>query len=573
MYVSTEALKNYFLNLNLVTPNDISLAETQSYKTGDSLTNVLISQAKITQESAQKANAHILGLQYVDLQNKNINFETISVIPEIICQEYQIIAYNINGKNIEIAMLDIDNLTYLEDIKNKFNYNFLPRLTNSKSIENALSKYKETLKNEFHRSIDKEIKNLKQIINIEELATDIGVTKIVDLIISYALLENSSDIHIEPHNSGVEIRYRNSGKLYNIMSLPYKINAGLISRIKFLSGLDVYTNNQPQEGKFQIEESGIKITFRTILNPVYFGEKAVIHINKENKIGFTLESLGFFGKNLNKIHRIIQKKNGIILVTGPTNSGKTTLLYTMLDMINESHLNIATIEDPIEYQLPYINQTQINPEIGLNFPNGLRSILKQDPDIIMVGEIRDEETANIVFNASLNGRLILSTIHSNSLVNTIERLQQIKIPKFLLTTNLKMIINQRLVRRLNVDKEKYHMTDTELIELSKNIDLDKMLNILKEENIIGQYQTWRDVDFYRPNPNIPETDQYKGQIIISEILEMDEIIKDAILTGTPTKTLENTIKGQNMSLLENGIIMSIKGETSIDEVFRVINQT
>jgi type II secretory ATPase GspE/PulE/Tfp pilus assembly ATPase PilB-like protein len=302
-------------------------------------------------------------------------------------------------------------------------------------------------------------------------------------------------------------------------------------------------------------------------------KKAVIHINKENKIGFTLESLGFFGKNLNKIHRIIQKKNGIILVTGPTNSGKTTLLYTMLDMINESHLNIATIEDPIEYQLPYINQTQINPEIGLNFPNGLRSILKQDPDIIMVGEIRDEETANIVFNASLNGRLILSTIHSNSLVNTIERLQQIKIPKFLLTTNLKMIINQRLVRRLNVDKEKYHMTDTELIELSKNIDLDKMLNILKEENIIGQYQTWRDVDFYRPNPNIPETDQYKGQIIISEILEMDEIIKDAILTGTPTKTLENTIKGQNMSLLENGIIMSIKGETSIDEVFRVINQT
>ena len=573
MYVSTEAIKKYLIDLHLVTANDIKLAESQSYKTGDNLTNVLISQAKITEETAQKANAHVLGIPYVNLENKNIPFETLSIIPEIVCRAYNVIAFNKNGNDVEIALTDIDNLKFIEETQNNLNIKFLPRLTNSNSLEISINKYKNILKNEFITNIEKETKNLKQIINLDDLSTDLNITRIFDLIISYALLENASDIHIEPHTTGLWIRYRNSGKLYNIMSLPHKLNDGIIARIKYLSKLDININNYPQEGRFQIEEMGLKITFRTILTPVYLGEKAVIHIIKENKIGFTLESLGFFGNNLNKIHNILNKKTGIILSTGPSNSGKTSLLYTMLDMLNNTHMNIATIEDPIEYQLPYINQTQINPDIGLNFPNGIRGILKQDPDILMIGEIREAETANIVFNAGLNGRMILSTMHSNSISETIYRLKQMNVPSFLINGNLKMIINQRLLKRLGTGKEKYFMNDTELIELSKYIDLDKTLKTLKEEGIIGHNSTWREVPFYRANKDINEENAYNGQIIASEVLEINETIKDLINKDISQKEFENVIKTNiNMTLLENGIINAIKGETSLQEVFKLINE-
>ena len=573
MYVSTEAIKKYLIDLHLVTANDIKLAESQSYKTGDNLTNVLISQAKITEETAQKANAHVLGIPYVNLENKNIPFETLSIIPEIVCRAYNVIAFNKNGNDVEIALTDIDNLKFIEETQNNLNIKFLPRLTNSNSLEVSINKYKNILKNEFITNIEKETKNLKQIINLDDLSTDLNITRIFDLIISYALLENASDIHIEPHTTGLWIRYRNSGKLYNIMSLPHKLNDGIIARIKYLSKLDININNYPQEGRFQIEEMGLKITFRTILTPVYLGEKAVIHIIKENKIGFTLESLGFFGNNLNKIHNVLNKKTGIILSTGPSNSGKTSLLYTMLDMLNNTHMNIATIEDPIEYQLPYINQTQINPDIGLNFPNGIRGILKQDPDILMIGEIREAETANIVFNAGLNGRMILSTMHSNSISETIYRLKQMNVPSFLINGNLKMIINQRLLKRLGTGKEKYFMNDTELIELSKYIDLDKTLNTLKEEGIVGHNSTWREVPFYRANKDINEENAYNGQIIASEVLEINETIKDLINKDISQKEFENVIKTNiNMTLLENGIINAIKGETSLEEVFKLINE-
>ncbi len=570
MYVSTEALKSYLLNLNLVTPNDIDLAEKQSYKTGDSLTNVLVSQAKINEETAQKANAHVLGMHFVDLNKKDIPFEIFSIIPEIICRNYNFIPYSKNGNNVEIALLDTDNLKFLEEVKNNQEIKFLPRLTTSKSLEYAINNYKTILKKEFINKIEKEITTLKQIISLDDLAIDLNITKILDLIISYALLENASDIHIEPHHNEIVIRYRNNGRLYHIMSLPYKLNSGIISRIKYLSKLDLNINSYPQEGKFEIEESGIKIMFRTILTPVYFGEKAVIHIIRENRIGFTLESLGFFGKTLNKIHAALHKKNGIILVGGPSGSGKTTTIYTMLDMVNDRHLNISTIEDPVEYQLPFINQTQINPEIGFNFPNGLRSILKQNPDVLMVGEIREEETANMVFNAGSNNQLIFSTIHTNTIPESINRLKQMMVPNFLIASNLKIIINQRLVKRLGIDKEKYFMNDTELIELSKYINLDHMLKILKEENIIGHNDTWRDIGFYKPTKNINPN---SAQIAIYEVIEVNEPIKDLILKNFTTKELTDKLKDtENMTLLESGLMLAIKGETTIEEVFRVINE-
>jgi len=298
-----------------------------------------------------------------------------------------------------------------------------------------------------------------------------------------------------------------------------------------------------------------------------------MRILKENAHGFSLETLGFHGEALERIHNSLIQKTGMVLATGPTGSGKTTTLYTMLDILNKPEVNISTVEDPIEYQMPRVNQTQVKPEIGLTFANGLRSLLRQDPDIIMVGEIRDGETAGLAVNASLTGHLVLSTIHTNSAAGAIPRLIDMGIEPFLITATVKVIIAQRLVRRLTSNKEKYFLSDAEFKNLARVVDLDRVLTFLKTENIVGAKDTWDKISFYKPVKSTEFEDGYSNRIGMHEVLKISPTIKDMIITGKSQDDIEVQAKKEGMmTMLEDGVYQAVLGVTSLEEVFRVVSE-
>ncbi|MEK7120467.1 MAG: GspE/PulE family protein, partial [Patescibacteria group bacterium] len=347
----------------------------------------------------------------------------------------------------------------------------------------------------------------------------------------------------------------------------------ITARIKVLSNLKLDEKRLPQDGRFKIELEGEKVSFRVSILPVYYGEKTVMRILRETGQGFTLESLGFHGEGMDRIYNATKQTTGMILATGPTGSGKTTTLYTVLDILNQPDVNISTIEDPIEYQMPRVNQTQVKPEIGLTFSNGLRSLVRQDPDILMVGEIRDKETASLAINAALTGHLVLSTLHTNSAAGTMPRLIDMGAESFLIVSTIKVIIGQRLVRKLSKDVDKYFLNKAEIANLSKQIDLERVLNLLIVEKIIDKKTTWEKVPFYKPKKSKKEEDGYSGRIGIHEVLKMSATIKDLVMKGATSDEIEAQAKKEGMTtMLEDGIFKAVQGVTSLEEVLRVVTE-
>jgi len=329
----------------------------------------------------------------------------------------------------------------------------------------------------------------------------------------------------------------------------------------------------PQDGRFKIESAGVKVAFRVSILPVYFGDKTVMRLLRESVSGFSLESLGFHGLGLERIYEATRQRVGLILTTGPTGSGKTTTLYTILDILNTPDVNISTIEDPIEYQMTRVNQTQVKSEIGLTFANGLRSLVRQDPDIIMVGEIRDTETASLAVNAALTGHLVLSTLHTNSAAATMPRLLDMDIEAFLIVSTVNVIIGQRLVRRLCNVKEKYFLSPDEIEILGKSVNLDRIMSVLKEEKLVAPNAEWKDVPFYRPKKSSESEDGYKGRVGIHEIMKMSSAIRELIIKGATATEIEAQAKKEGMTtMLEDGIIKSMQGVTTIEEVLRVVSE-
>jgi type IV pilus assembly protein PilB len=293
---------------------------------------------------------------------------------------------------------------------------------------------------------------------------------------------------------------------------------------------------------------------------------------KESSAGFTLEVLGFHGEGLERIHKATKLTTGMILATGPTGSGKTTTLYTMLDILNTPDVNISTIEDPIEYQMNRVNQTQVKPEIGFSFSTGLRTLVRQDPDIIMVGEIRDNETASLAINAALTGHLVLSTLHTNSAAGAIPRLLDMKVEPFLLVSTLNTVIGQRLVRRLTEKKERYFLTKDEISMLGKTIDLDHVLQFLTDEKVIEKGATWETIPFFRPKSADGE-EGYSGRMGIHEVLKMSPAIKELVMKGGTDKQIEEQAKKEGMlTMIEDGIFKAVQGLTTIEEILRVVSE-
>ncbi len=584
MRIKDEQLKRFVLDAGLIKKSDIAAVEKVAKEERRTLAEALISQGHMTEDDMRRVESYVLGIPFVSLKNIKIEFDILTLIPEPVARNHNIIAFKKTDDELEIAMLDTADLPAIDFVKKKVGLKILPRLTDSDSMRIALRQYQKTLKDEFGEIIMKDASALQVIAEMEEggemsekdlkkIAEDLPVVRIVDTLLRHAIIQGASDIHVEPMEEEVVVRYRIDGILSDAMKLPRHASGTIVARIKVLSNLKLDQKRMPQDGRFKMEMDGQKVAFRVSILPVFFGEKIVMRLLRESRSGFSLEGIGFHGSTLERIHKATRSTTGIILVTGPTGSGKSTTLYTILDLLNTPEVNICTIEDPIEYQMPRINQSQVKPEIGFTFSVGLRSLMRQDPDIIMVGEIRDEETASLAINAALTGHLVLATVHTNSASGTVARLIDMGIESFLLVSTLRVVIGQRLVRKLSEDKLPYVLTKAEREELALHVNLDVILNTLKEENIVKKDATWNDIQFFHPKEKGETEDGYKGRMGIHEVLEVSPTIKEMVMSGKTGDEIEVQARKEGMlTMIEDGIYKAAKGLTSIEEVLRVINE-
>ncbi len=587
MHIDQDRLYKFIIDSGLITKEDYEIIKQKADEKNEPIQKMLISMGKISEDDFLRIQAYLVGIPFVDLSNTKVTLDTLILIPEPIARKHNIVAYNKKDDYLEVALMDGDDLNAIDFIKKKTGLRVLPRLTNPSSVRNLLLQYQKSLKADFGDIIQKEIVNLNQdkeknsnnisidtnnIEDLKKMADDLPIIKIVDTLLNHAVIQGVSDIHIEHSDQNTIIRYRIDGLLHDAMILPKNTGPSITARIKVLSNLKLDEKRLPQDGRFKIELNGEKISFRVSILPTYYGEKIVMRLLRENVSGFTLEGLGFHGQGLDDMHEALNYSEGMILTTGPTGSGKTTTLYTMLDILNTPDVNISTVEDPIEYQIKRINQTQIRSDIGFTFASGLRSLLRQDPDIIMVGEIRDNETASLAINASLTGHLVLSTLHTNSAAGAIPRLIDMKCEPFLIVSTIKVIIAQRLVRRLSDDKIKYFLNENEILELNKKVNLDRVLEYLKKEKIIEINTTWKDIPFYKPNKIDDNNDGYKSRIGIHETLKVTTTIKELVMQNKTADEIEEQAKKEGMlTMIEDGIFKAVQGLTSIEEVLRVAN--
>jgi type IV pilus assembly protein PilB len=576
-------LKRFVLDSGLVPRKDVDAAEKTAEKEKSTLAEALVSKGAMTEDDLRRVESYVLGIPFVSLKDKKIDFEILSLIPEPVARNHNIIAYKKTEDTLEVAMLDTADLPAIDFIKKKVGLKINPRLTDTDSLKSALRQYQKTLKDEFGDLIIKETSALKVISDsdgeevseqdLKKLAEDLPVVRIVDTLLHHAIIQNASDIHMEPMEQELLVRYRIDGILHDAMTLPKHAAQTITARVKVLSNLKLDQKRLPQDGRFKMEMDGQKVSFRVSVLPTFFGEKVVMRLLRENRSGFTLESIGFHGQALERIHDATKQTTGIVLVTGPTGSGKSTTLYTILDIVNTPEVNISTIEDPIEYQMPRINQTQVKPDIGFTFATGLRSLMRQDPDIIMVGEIRDQETASLAINAALTGHLVLATVHTNSAAGTIARLVDMGVETFLLVSTLRVAVGQRLVRRLCESKEPYTLTSNERADLGKHVDLDRVLSVLKEEGVVKENATWNSIPFYHAKEGQESPDGYKGRMGIHEVLYMSPTIKDLVMGEGTTDAVDAQARKEGMlSMVEDGIFKAALGQTTVEEVLRVISE-
>ena len=580
MRVEPQQLKNFLLDANLVKEDQFDESLKMSRETEQKIGDVLVSRGFIKHEELAKLEAYILGIPFVNLEKEKIDIEALKIIPEPIARTHNIVSFKKRGNTLEVAMLDPDDLGTIDFIKRKANLKILPRLTTIESIKNVLRQYHQSLEAEFGSIIRKEAgeikalreeENVPETAELEKVAEEVPIIKIVDTLLKHAILQRASDIHIEPFEKEVMVRYRIDGILREAMILPKNVLTGIVARIKVLSNLKLDEHRLPQDGRFKAETEDYKYSIRVSILPVFEGEKVVMRLLAENTGALTLEELGLRGEALEEIRINLRKPVGMILITGPTGCGKTTSLYAMVEILNTPEVNISSVEDPVEYRIPRVNQTQINPKIGLTFASGLRSLVRQDPDIIMVGEIRDEETVGLAINAALTGHLVLSTIHTNTAAGAIPRLIDMKAEPFLISSTLSVILAQRLVRRLTDDKMAYKLKPVELKEMKKYCNLDRIMQILKQEKIVKENDDWGDINFYRPKISKERPEGYRGRVGIYEVLPVTPSIKEMIVKQATADQIQDQARNEGMiTMIEDGFIKAVQGQTSIEEILRVI---
>lgn len=582
MHVSESELKEFIIDSGLVAKKEIDAAAEEAKKRGQSLGDVLVSRGSLTEDALRRIQAYVLGIPFVNLKDHRVPADVLALIPEPIARTHNIIAYKKEGDSLEVAMLDVEDLASIDSVRKKTGLKILSRLTDTESIKYTLLQYQKSLKDEFGDIISTEASKIRVIAegnkdlssdDLRKMAEDLPIVRVVDTLLRHAIVQGASDIHIEPMEKELLVRYRIDGILHDAMTLPSVAAAGIVARIKVLANLKLDEKRLPQDGRFKMETGADRVSFRVSILPTFFGEKTVMRLLRETGEGFTLEVLGLHGENMERIHKALKQTTGIILISGPTGSGKTTTLYTMLDILNQPDVNISTIEDPIEYQMKRVNQTQVNPAIGFTFANGLRSLVRQDPDIIMVGEIRDGETASLAINAALTGHLVLSTIHTNSAAGAIPRLIDMGVEPFLLTSTVRVIIGQRLVRQLTEHKKEYALDKAMRAKIASEEEFNAALKALHDEKLVKKGSTFDTIPFYRPVASADGADGYKNRIGIHEVLSVSSAIREIILHSSTSDAIEAQAKKEGMlTMIEDGLYKAARGITSIEEVLRTVTE-
>jgi len=540
------------LKQNLITQAQVEKAKDEVKRTGIKLEKALEKLGFITEEDIAEARAAASGFLYMNLADYVIDAELIKLIPESVAIKYKAVPLFKIMDALTVAMVEPGDIQALDHIRRISKVGSVePVLVSAKSIEKILDSYygQGNSVEEIVRIIESK-KLLADKGGLTEVAEEPPVIKLVNILVSEAVKDRVSDIHIEPEQAVLRVRYRIDGILHEVHSLPKKLQNAVISRIKILAEMDIAENRRPQDGKISVKLENKDLDIRVSTFPTVHGENVVMRLLDRTSILLGLKDLGFTKENLEIFSKMILQPNGIILVTGPTGSGKTTTLYSALSTISSMEKNIITIEDPVEYELPLIRQTQVNPKADITFANGLRSILRQDPDVIMVGEIRDKETAEVAIQASLTGHLVFSTLHTNDAPSSLTRLIDMGLEPFLISSSLILIVAQRLVRQICPKcKEEYSPTPSALQDLG----LDAKVKFFRGKGCPACKNTG-----------------FLGRIGIFEVLVLNETIRKMVEERNSADTIRNKAIELGMkSLREDGLEKARLGLTTIEEILRV----
>jgi len=578
-----EKLLDLLQSKKIITPDKIGEIKAAIQKDNLDLGTYLIGQKILDEEKLTEIKAELNGLPYA-LLNDEVPEQILNFLPEEIARTYRIICFGQENKNIKVGLVE-PNLKSMEAV------NFLVAdekltvqyyLISNASYQKIFKQYQK-LEEEISSALEVKAKEEgEELVAIktesegvsEEDINSAPVSRIVSVVIRHAVEARASDIHIEPFAKESRVRYRIDGILHTSLTLPKSIHNAIIARIKVLAKLKLDETRIPQDGRIRLLVNNREVDFRVSTLPLASQEKVVMRILDTSRGAPTLEGLGFSKLALRRILEGIKKTSGIFLVTGPTGSGKTTTLYAVLNILNQDGVNISTLEDPIEYEIKGINQSQIRPKIGFSFASGLRSLLRQDPNIIMVGEVRDEETAELSIHASLTGHLVLSTLHTNDALGAVFRLLDMKIERFLLSSTLKTVVAQRLARRLcehckqptQLSSDANQEIIDELKKVPENIVKEELPEITTADSILEKYKIFKAVGCARC-----ENTGYSSRVAIIEVIDINDSLKEMINNGDKNLNLEAIIKSEDfVTIKQDGIIKVLQGLTTMEEVLRVI---
>ncbi|MDO8509793.1 MAG: ATPase, T2SS/T4P/T4SS family [bacterium] len=557
----------------LLDPKDLKISQLKAEKSKRSLEDILISDGLVDETELYQKAGELLNIPSITLKGKEIKKETLNLIPAPVAGTHQVVAFESDAHTVSVAMVDPTDIQTVEFLRRKTGLEPKVFITTPGDIKEILRNYHAELEEDLkvvQVATDGEVANTKEL---KKAAEEVSVINIVNSVLEHAVYEGASDIHIEPGEKETTIRYRIDGILKSVMTLPHLIQNGITARIKILANLKLDEHMVPQDGRFKILVQDERLAFRVSILPVYDGEKIVMRLLHEGTKPLTLDQLGFLDKPRLIVENAIKKPHGMILVTGPTGSGKTTTLYTLLGMLNQPGVNISTVEDPIEYRLAGVNQSQINPKVGFTFASGLRALLRQDPNIIMVGEIRDQETAEIAINAAMTGHLVLSTLHTNDAPTTLPRLIDMGVPPFLVAYTANIIVAQRLVRRICPHCKKEFELDKNTSDDLAKVFNSKKLSALFAENIPNGKDNESLKFFKGEGCGRCGLTGYKGRQGIYEILEINDEITKLINEKATADTIKKYARENGMlTMSEDGVIKAKMGITTISEVLRVTKE-
>ena len=575
---------------------EVDQLKVDSAKTKKSILTLINERNLVTEESLTKLTAQANGLQYANLTAFRPQPDILEKIPREIAESYQAVPIGMMKGHLAVGMIDPSNIQAIDFLSRKINSSITPVLVSGSSIQAVLKQYKtdvaqevtdvmssvtDVIEKEAQKEAAKQSASKKDS-TLNNIVQDAPITRALKTIMEYAFKQGASDVHFEPRPEGFRVRFRIDGILQEVMTMPKAIEPAIVSRVKILSRLKIDEHRIPQDGEFRMTIDGTDVDHRVSVSPVIYGEQIVIRLLVKDSGLLTLDKLGFKGDALRTLERGIKKPNGMVLSTGPTGSGKSTTLYTLITFIKDIAINIVTLEDPVEYKMDGINQIQVNSEVGLTFSSGLRSILRQDPDVVMVGEIRDGETASLAVQAALTGHLVLSTLHTNSAPGVLPRLLDMEVEPFLIASTVNTVIGQRLVRRLcETCKEEVQSTDAQAEAIQ-----DTLSNVLaKSESGKAKVAERTGLDnlplltdkaytLFKPVGCEECSDGYKGRMGIYEVFEVDDNIEKIISKDTTTSQITKIAVEQGMiTMKQDGYLKALTGITTVDEVARVASAT